>query len=537
VLAALRSGQLGSLVRQRSARWALGATVAAALVGAVVLAPAILTRVSGSGDGGRLQYFTTALRMFAESPVVGTGPGTWAVQRVAYTEPGELDWYIPHAHDMYLQTMAELGIVGLAAGLVALVPVGWLILRGMRSLEGESRRWAWAGFFGLAFVGLTSLLDFYVHLPAVLLVAAIPIAVLDATSERGIGIGAVRGPSAARVAQIARAVLWIACLAAVLVLARTESIAWTHQAAVMATNVGDWDEARGPADEAVAADPDMNAYQMTRGLVASGQQDWATGAEAYGGAAAVDDIPMSWLGLAQAQLELGAPAEEVVESIARAVRSGDQQPAVWFAAGYLYDRLGMTDAADDAYARALAAFPSLAADPWWMDDAALIQRLPGIIDHAIERVPDRAWEIALMSGDPARAHAFNQAGAGSPFIDLVIDAWSGNAVAVEEIYAQADASPGDVGALSWAERIAARSGDAGLADRYGRLVTFQSTEGATIPGAEVRVEESEWLRHVPAGTLTWYAGQWLYRRPTTLDLIPPGLPRLVYAEREQVLGP
>ena len=56
--------------------------------------------------------------MFADSPLLGLGPGTWAARRIAYTEPGELDFVTPHAHDVYLQTAAELGIVGLAVGVI-----------------------------------------------------------------------------------------------------------------------------------------------------------------------------------------------------------------------------------------------------------------------------------------------------------------------------------------------------------------------------------------------------------------------------------
>ena len=89
-------------------------------------------------------YFTVALRMFSEAPLLGTGPGTWAVQRAAYTEPSEFDCYIPHAHDVYLQTLAELGIVGLLAGALALPAVAWLILRGLRG-EATSASAAGAG--------------------------------------------------------------------------------------------------------------------------------------------------------------------------------------------------------------------------------------------------------------------------------------------------------------------------------------------------------------------------------------------------------
>ena len=55
---------------------------------AVLIGPSVYSRVMGAGDGGRTVYFATAVRMFEEAPLLGTGPGTWAVQREAYTQPG-----------------------------------------------------------------------------------------------------------------------------------------------------------------------------------------------------------------------------------------------------------------------------------------------------------------------------------------------------------------------------------------------------------------------------------------------------------------
>ena len=110
----------------------------------------------------------------------------------------------------------------------------------------------------------------------------------------------------------------------------------------------------------------------------------------------------------------------------------------------------------------------------------------------------------------------------------VIDAWEGDRAAVEQLYARADTNPNDSTALAWAERIATRGRDLEAAERYGQLLGYATSGGGTIPGQEVRVEANRWLKATPAGTVTWYAGQWLYRRPTTMDLIPPGLPRLIY---------
>lgn len=530
-----KDGQLGTLARRRSVRLGVVSVFVLAIVAALVAAPAIAQRLSG-GDGGRTSYYTSSLRMFADAPLLGSGVGTWPVQRAAYTHPGEVDWYISHAHNVYLQTLAELGLVGIATGILAAVPVAWLVLRGLRAAAApETRRWAWMAAFGFTYLAIHGLFDYYLNMPAVMFAAAVPVAVLDATSSRRLGLGSwttgLGGRAPVLLGRAARGLFWVGCLVAVLLLARVESVALTHQAAVMATDTGKWVDAEPPAREAVAADPDMPAHQMTLGLVAAARHDWTTAAAAYERAAAADDIPMSWLGLAQALIELDAPPDQASEALERALRIGAAQPAVAYAAAHLYDRLGLTDEATELYATALAALPSLATDPTWTADAALTTRWPTILARAEELAPGSAWELALMAGEPDRARTLASATPGLPdWTAQVIEAWQGDPAARAEVEARADADPDDARALAWATRLAARADDLDAADHYGQLLAYATIEGATVPGQEVRVEPSRWLKATPAGTVTWYAGQWLYRRPTTADLIPPGLPRLVYVD-------
>ena len=153
LITAMDRGSLREQVQQqweqRGTRMAAAAVVLSGLVALVVVAPAVLSRLLNSGDGGRSAYFAAALRMFEDSPLLGLGPGTWAVRRAAYTQASEFDWYIPHAHNVYLHTLAELGIVGLLAGLFALVPAVWLLVQGLRSEAADRRRWAWAASLSL----------------------------------------------------------------------------------------------------------------------------------------------------------------------------------------------------------------------------------------------------------------------------------------------------------------------------------------------------------------------------------------------------
>ena len=55
--------------------------------------------------------------------MTGAGPGMWAASRIAYTLPSEGDEYVPLAHNLYLQTLGELGLVGLAAGVLVVAHV------------------------------------------------------------------------------------------------------------------------------------------------------------------------------------------------------------------------------------------------------------------------------------------------------------------------------------------------------------------------------------------------------------------------------
>ena len=217
------------------------------------------------------------------------------------------------------------GSWGRSSGLLAAVPVVWLVWRGLRSAAEETRRWAWAAVFTLLFLGLFNVFDFQMNVPAVLLVGALPVAWLDASSEKGLGLGRAGERSPRGLGGWRRSPCGSACAVAVVVLFRAENVASTHQQAVAAVYAGDWDEARSPATDAYAADDGYPAYAITYGLVASADGDWEAAADAYRFAAETDEMAQSWLGLAQAQEALGEPDDEVVE-LDRA-GTADRRPA------------------------------------------------------------------------------------------------------------------------------------------------------------------------------------------------------------------
>jgi O-antigen ligase len=525
---ATRQEAIGRALADRRVRVGIVAGVAVLGILAVVFAPGILSRFQDGGDGGRLVYYSVALRMFADAPVLGLGPGTWAARRIAYTEPGELDFYIPHAHNVYLHTAAELGVVGLLVGAIILACVGWLILRAALGEDPARRRWAWAAGFGLVYLGLHSLFDYYSNMPAVLLLAAIPIATLDATADRRLGLPRSISGTQRPLRALALGALVVASIASMAYLARAEAVAFTHQAAVTAANQGDWAQALGPAISAAREDPLIAPYQLTLGLAAAGSRDWATAEAAFRRAADIDDLPAAWLGLALSQLEQDAPNEEVAHDLERALRLGIQQPAVAFAAAQLYDRIGMTAEADDAFVASLTGAPELAGERAWPLDAVTSARLEGILEGAMAAAPGVAWELALLVGDSERARELVADPVGSSFQSQVIDAWAGDGDAVASIQALADENVYNPWILAWAARVSEHAGDRQAAERYRRLVDL-GIRGAD-QGVEVGIGERVAQRDAALGTRTYYYGNYMHRRTTPIDVIVPGIPGLIIRE-------
>ncbi len=298
---------LGSLLADRRSRIILASGGVLLVAIGLVSTPTILGRLETSGDGGRAYYVTTAQRMFADSPLIGHGPGTWPALRIAYTQPGEPDIYVPHPHNIYALTLAETGLAGALAGAVALLSVVWLVVVGLSSEDASRRRWSVATLFVLIYMCIASLVDSYANLPVVLFLAALPVAYLDATSPRGITdrIWTVGKVARHRVGVLATMLLFLSVVVALVALFRIESLAAAHHRAVAAIEARDWEAALEDATVAASGDPDMIPYQVTYGIAAAANGEWESAESAFASAAAADDLPSSWINLAQAQLELG----------------------------------------------------------------------------------------------------------------------------------------------------------------------------------------------------------------------------------------
>jgi tetratricopeptide (TPR) repeat protein len=515
-----------------------------AIVGAAVLfGPAILQRASAGGEDLRASYVAIALRLFAQSPIVGTGPGSWVIQRIHETLPTETDSYIPHAHDVPAQTLAELGLVGSLAGIVLVVSLVRLYVGAARSDDPIRRRWAWLGGGALIYFGFHNLLDFYPNMPAILFAAAVPTAFLDAeaVSQRETGhlmahrattAGMHSAPGAAGpLAPVARA--WRPLTALVLAAIAASFALWQElpalqaDAAVAAANRGDWAAAIGPATSAARSDPTIGSYQMTLGLMADRTGDRATATEAFRLVATRDDLPEAWLDLAAEQVAAGDKVGAIA-SIEAALRLGYQRVAILVPAGDLALRLGDVDLAASSFESAIEATPSLAGDPWWTAAPGRSGLFPIVLADAISNsAPGDRWEIALMAGDiPQATERTADASIGENLALAVVAAWSAVPGSIDRVTDACQAQPLNITLLGWCARLEARADNQKRASDFRSLI--DSETGGPSAGTVLRVGADPVIGQALAGDPATYWGFFTYRRATPYDLLLGSLPHLVF---------
>jgi tetratricopeptide (TPR) repeat protein len=492
------------------------------IAAAAVLLPAILDRVGAGGEDLRTSYVAVALRLFSQSPIVGTGPGTWTIGRIANTNVDETDYYIPHAHDVPAQTLAELGLLGGLAGIVLIASLAVLLRSAARSAHGEQRRWAWLTGLGLLYFGLHQVLDFYPNMPAVLFAAALPVAYLDATAEWKPSFAGVPA-RLARLASAAGAALVVVAIAGLLL---QELPALQLAQAVDLADTGDWTAALAPARAAAAADPDIEPYQFTAGLAADRVGDHAGAAAYFKDVADRDDLPEAWLNLAAEQAAMGAPGDALT-SLGRALRLGSQRVEIAMPAGDLALRLGQVDLATNAFADSIVLDPTLAADPWWTTDPARAAAFPAIVSAASSKAtPDGRWWIALMTGDVERAGELAALSSSPQIANDVIAAWTGDGVAVARLTARCFANPRDIGGIWWCARIEAHLGNVAQADRYRDQAEVVSA-GSSGLTYQLRVNTKPVVGPTIPRSAAWDWGIYTYRRAIPSDMLVPGLVHLI----------
>jgi O-antigen ligase len=499
-------------------RLGVGAVVAGlvALVAAGVLA-AGSGRLTLDDGGARASFAAASLRMFESSPLVGVGPGVWQVLRASYAATWEADIYIPHAHNIYLQTLAEFGLVGVLAGLVVVGSVARLILGAIRSDDETRRRVGLAMLFVVILLAGQQLVDMLMNVPAVLLAMALPLAWLDATAPdpapepASVETGARQG---ARSAWARMLVLGMAGITLVIAtgLLRIETIAANSAQGVEQANAGQWTEAMGTAGDTAASDPSVTSYWFETGVAAANAGDLTTAADALGRSAAADDYPIAWLDLAAVRWRLGDDTG-ARSARARAERLGLQRVPVAVAAGWLRWQLGDRTAAIHDYALAIVRAPTLVNDPYWSSDFALSEARPAILNEVWRIVgPSQGnapllFELKLLAGDPAGEAALAPLAADERGVyEQAAAAWQGLPGAEAALQQLAERHPLDNTPVMWCQLVAARLNEPDVVARYGAWLAG----GFAADPPVARVVFGQPLA-LPGGGVDRYGS--LYRRP------------------------
>jgi O-antigen ligase len=521
-----RRASVAALLHSGRVRVTLIASIAAFAVVTVILLPAIVRRLGAGGEDLRAAFFSAAVRMFQADPVTGLGPGMWVVERARYTLPSEQDYYIPHAHNLYLQTVAELGVIGALAGVVVLVALARLVWLGIRSNDALTQRLGWTSLFALVYLAVHQLVDFYPNMAALGFLLALLIARLDALTPveppwNGAALPAIRPVFHGRGSVVA---LGLATVLSFGWLVWSERAALAAQEATNAGNQGDWSTAQEAARRAVAADPGMPPYLFTLGVAAAHEGNLEEARDALQAAAEIDDFPTSWLDVAQLELELGN-SRAARDALQRALRIGYQNPQVGYGAMAVYEALGDQDAAVSAAADALEAAPELASDPSWSSSRDREEVFESALNVVLERAePLISYKVAMEAGrhEQALRLASRIDEDHRAVAEAAVAARFGDEDAFDELHGIAANNPLDSAIVAACRRVATVSHRTDWP--YGW--TGECTGGGPFESAAIRVTDSVNERAtLPGPDATWH-NQYVYRRLTPFDELVPGVPHL-----------
>jgi Lipid A core - O-antigen ligase and related enzymes len=439
-------------VRMRATPRSLIATAIAGLllVGAfVALAPAFLQRFVGGIDEARVSLYRATLTLIAEHPILGTGPGTWPILHLGVTPEGARDIVQHHAHDTYLQTLSDSGIVGAIACLALALLVIRRLWTVFRTCDRADRAMVGAILVGLAGAAGHAISDNLVDLPTYCLILLALVAI-------GLGTRAHSAPEPSHSTGWAgHAVMALVVLAIVMPMPTILAHAGAEAQSALAREAadrGDWAQAEVFAREAVRADPGLTLYRIELGLAMAhlGRPEARTVLEQ---AAAEDPLPHLQLSVAMLALADGDPVAALDAALLAKSRSTGEA-IIDLNLGEIAFNVGRRDLAVEAWGNAISMNVELAGSSFFSAPArrdlrnAAIQRADGLLAEADDQV-SRALLLAY-AGSPTEAEASLRAADASTARDLALARvlWlqgrQHDAVAVLEKAAEMDVLAADV---------------------------------------------------------------------------------------------
>ena len=167
----IRLLQYPPLTRRISPVWLLGMS---AIVGAIVLAGFLyitLPLARGNSDSGRLDMYRSAVLITRDHPVTGVGVGMFGRAFRDYRNPAIVQDKLASAHNLYLNTAAELGLPGVIAGVWLLASFGKATWNNWKNTPNHGhRRRIEVVSAALAGLAIHSMVDVFSVTPIVLMI-------------------------------------------------------------------------------------------------------------------------------------------------------------------------------------------------------------------------------------------------------------------------------------------------------------------------------------------------------------------------------
>ncbi len=259
-------------------------------------------RLGSAAGESRYQFWSAAVRENATDPLKGTGSGTFEYW---WTRDGDVQEIVHDTHSLYLQTLGELGIVGLAllAGflLTVLLGGGRFALRGSNG-DRSPLAAALAGCVAFCFTATfdwmwqVPVLPAIVLLLASVLVTARPPGVAWVERERGVW----------------RVFACVAALAAIVAIAIPLASTTLVRQSAADFRAGELEAALHAARSAQSAEPAAASPRLQQALVLEAQGELGEAAQAARGATEKEETNWrNWLVLSRIEAERGEPAAAV----------------------------------------------------------------------------------------------------------------------------------------------------------------------------------------------------------------------------------
>ena len=501
----------------------MAALLGAGAAGAVTLAfaPAILHRFGQGGDSVRVDLWRTALTIFLEHPLTGSGPGTWVQLKVAANPEGLPNRIFSNAHDLYVQAAAEVGLIGLVAAAVLLLAVTRRLVLAHRQ-GGPLRVQSVAVAMGVVGFAIQAIFDSLTNVPLVCLLLIVALAWIDSVTP----VASSTKPRLTRAlaGRVGAAVALAGTVAVIPTLVRVDS-AWAESLAGNDSFLArDWPAALSRYERARATDPGFVLYELqaASALARVGRTEEAL--QVLREAVLEDPVAVNQIGLARLELDHGN-VEAALARARLAALTGLGEPTVALNAGIIGEEVGDIPFALEQFGRAVAWNPPLAGTSFWIAADRRVSR-----DQVVERAqslsePAAAALIQAYAGQPAEARTTLLSLPQSHARDLYIAAtwWIQGEpdVALAHLEAMLRLNPLDWEAAGWASRVARFSGDAVSANRF--ALWSYTVQGDAAPSAifeqsSIPPETNDVTAGLPR---SYPAG--IYGRPTSPFLLMPTL--------------